>query len=122
MAYQPVANDHVHQPIQLDNIDPNTRHSSGTSEHAQDNDSELGQDDKKSEPALSPGRKWPVEPQQVVVLTPSRVGMMVFDTILASTPIMFIGEFVFKPSVLMLRTPCQPEHLQGYLLSKTKIH
>jgi hypothetical protein len=95
MAYQPVANDHVHQPIQLDNIEPDTRHSSGTDEHAQDSDSKLGQDDKKSEPALPSGRKWPVQSQRVAVLTPFRVGMMVFDTILASTPIMFIGEFVF---------------------------
>lgn len=38
-----------------------------------------------------PVRHWPLESQQVARLTPLRFFIIVFDTILASTPIMFIG-------------------------------
>lgn len=35
---------------------------------------------------------WPVHSQRVAALTPLRALLMVFDAVLASTPIMFVGQ------------------------------
>lgn len=48
-----------------------------------------------------PGVRPSVQAQQVATLTPLRAGLMVFDAVLASTPIMFVGEFHLN--LLLLR-------------------
>jgi hypothetical protein len=108
MSYQPVGHNHVRglQPAHLDDIEMDTRYDPGAYKyapppgHPPDSDSKLGDDDKKplfrpaSKATIPPGSNWPVQSQQVAALTPLRAGLMVFDAILASTPIMFIGESV----------------------------
>lgn len=47
-----------------------------------------------------PIERWPIRSQQVATLTPRRTVIIVFDVILASTPIMFIGEYASKADLL----------------------
>jgi hypothetical protein len=109
MAYQHIGDDHVRglQPAHLDNIELETRYDPGAYKfapppgHPPDSDSKLGDDDRKplfraaSKATLPPGHSWPVQSQRVAALTPLRAGLMVFDAVLASTPIMFVGELKF---------------------------
>jgi hypothetical protein len=120
MAHQSVENDRVEnlQPAHVDNIElddleadnhaPLVEHSPNSEsgledDHRADNqaappgqslDSESRLEDDDGQPPCQTNLKatLPAQPQRAVVITPLRVSMMVFDGILASTPIMFIGK------------------------------
>jgi hypothetical protein len=110
MAYQPVGNPGIRglQPAHLDNIELDTRYDPAAYNtkyasppgHPLDEDSKFDEDDKKplfratSKAAQAPGSNWPVEAQRVATVTPLRAGLMVFDAVLASTPLMFVGTLI----------------------------
>lgn len=112
MAYQPVHDPGAQnvQPAHLDNIEMDTRYDPGADKYARplghppshmtDGESKHDDsDDKKpffrstSRATIPPGSNWPVQAQQVATVTPLRAFLMFFDGVLASTPIMFVGEF-----------------------------
>jgi hypothetical protein len=111
MAYQPVGNAGIRglQPAHLDNIELDTRYDSGAHNakytpppgHPSDGDSKFDEDDKKplfrstSKAAGAHGSSWPVKAQRVATVTPLRAGLMVFDAVLASTPLMFVGKLIY---------------------------
>jgi hypothetical protein len=114
MAYQPVGgNPGIRglQPAHLDNIELDTRYDPTAYNNTKyappsglppDNDSKFDEDDKKPlfraniKTAQAPGNNWPVAAQRVATLTPLRAGLMVFDAVLASTPLMFVGKFFLQ--------------------------
>jgi hypothetical protein len=108
MAYRPVG-EHNLQPAHFDNIELNTDYDPGVynyapppgkpPSHTPDGDSKQDDDTKPffratSQPAPPPGANWPIQSQQVATVTPLRALLMVFDGVLASMPIMFVGEFI----------------------------
>jgi hypothetical protein len=111
MAYQPVGNAGIRglQPAHLDNIELDTRYDSGAYNakytpppgHPSDGDSKFDEDDKKplfrsaAKATEAPRSNWPVEAQRVATVTPLRAGLMVFDAVLASTPLMFVGKLIY---------------------------
>jgi hypothetical protein len=92
MAYEPVGPQAKgpHASVEY-NADVNTRYDAGSyndGPHAsQDRDTEDGVEDIKGV-----SQKWPAHLQKVGVITPLKGLIMAFDVILASTPIMFLGE------------------------------
>jgi hypothetical protein len=114
MAYQPVGgNPGIRglQPAHLDNIELDTRYDPAAYNNTQyappsglppDSDSKFDEDDKKplfranTKTLQAPGNNWPVAAQRVATLTPLRAGLMVFDAVLASTPLMFVGKFFLQ--------------------------
>jgi hypothetical protein len=105
MAYQP-KNVRPLQPAHLDNIELETRYDPAAYSYAppaghppSQSDSKIDDDNKPffrsglNTSQQRPIIKWPVTAQRAAALTPLRAGLMVFDAVLASTPIMFIGEF-----------------------------
>jgi hypothetical protein len=118
MAYQPVRGPHIQgfTPAHLDNIELDTRYDPGTYKYApppghppsqiSNQDSKVD-DDKKpffrsaSKSSQPPGSNWPVQSQQVATVTLLRAGLMIFDAILASTPIMFVGESIIRSNAVV---------------------
>ncbi|KAF2830870.1 hypothetical protein CC86DRAFT_168342 [Ophiobolus disseminans] len=113
MAYRHIGDPNVRplQPAHLENIELETRYDPGAYNHVPppghppsgyspsrgvDNDSK-NDDDRKpffhsaSKSSQPHGSSWPVQSQRVAGVTPLRAGLMVFDAILASTPIMFVA-------------------------------
>jgi hypothetical protein len=109
MAYQP-----VHDPMRgpppahFDNIEMDTRYDPGADKyapppgrspsHMTDGDSkfeDLGDYKnpffRSTSQATQPSA-WPGQAQHVATVTPLRAFLMFFDGVLASTPIMFVGE------------------------------
>jgi hypothetical protein len=68
---------------------PSSQATGGDSKH-DDDAKPFFQADAKGVPQA--GEDWPVQAQQVATVTPLRAFLMVFDGVLASTPIMFVGE------------------------------
>jgi hypothetical protein len=112
-SYQPVGQPNLRglQPAHLDNIEMDTRYDPAAYTtyapppgHAPDGDSKFDEDDRKpffgsTAKAVPPAEnKWPIEAQRVASITPLRAGLMIFDAVLASTPLMFVGEFVLFAS------------------------
>ncbi|KAF2036780.1 hypothetical protein EK21DRAFT_95989 [Setomelanomma holmii] len=108
MAYQPVGGNNIpgFQPAHLDNIELETRYDPGAYKytpppghplsHISNTDSKVDDDKKPLFRSTSKSNqprenKWPLQAQQVNTLTPLRVGLMIFDAILASMPIMFVA-------------------------------
>jgi hypothetical protein len=108
-SYQPVAQTNLRglQPAHLDNIELDTRYDPAAyttyappSGYPPDGDSKFSEDDRKpffgsttkAVPVAAPGSNWPVEAQRVATITPLRAGLMMFDAVLASTPLMFVGK------------------------------
>jgi hypothetical protein len=112
MAYQSVENDHVEslQPAHLEFIELDTPYDPGSDryeplpEQSLDSDSKFEDDDKKPlfrttlRATLSSDSDRSAQPQRAVTMTLKRAALMVFDGLLASTPVMFIGKL--KPSLL----------------------
>jgi hypothetical protein len=101
MAYQRVGDHSIRalQPAHLDNIELDTRYDPGSykyvlpSGHSPNNNLKHGDDTKPLFGAgQDPGSKWPTQSQQVAHITMLRATLMIFDAILASTPIMFVGK------------------------------
>lgn len=105
MSYHPVAHG-AHIP--LDNIELDTRYDPAAYAHAQQAPSQVSRGDDESDKkplfrregskksASGVGSRhgaWPVQAQRVAAITPLRAGIMVFDAVLASTPIMFVGMY-----------------------------
>lgn len=103
MAYQPIV-----RPANLDNIELETRydpaayndnyapppgHPPSQSDSRIDDDRKplVSSTTKSSQQPV--GNNWPVAAQMVAAMTPLRAGLMVFDAVLASMPIMFVGKF-----------------------------
>jgi hypothetical protein len=103
MAYQPIRNPNV-QPARLDNIELDTRYDpAAPSENSSNDDKKpfFRSHSEANRETPAPGSSWPVAAQRVAGLTPLRAGLLVFDTILASTPIMFVGESFFQSAIGM---------------------
>jgi hypothetical protein len=114
MAYQPVHDSTIEaiQPAHSSNIELDTHYDPGSHRYAppsgrspsHNTDGDSKQDDidvknpffrrSTSWTTRPPGSNRPLQAQQVATVTPLRAGLMIFDAILASTPIMFVGEFV----------------------------
>jgi hypothetical protein len=106
MAYQTVGDVSPRplQPAQLENIELDTQHGPAYTKyapppgHPPDSDWKFDEDDKKPffrSTSTAPPSPWdnrPVQAQQVATVTPLRAGIGVFDAVLASTPLMFIGK------------------------------
>jgi hypothetical protein len=98
MAYRPIDNP-KNAHTNVDNIELNTRYDAGSYGYAPpadlppDDDAKVGDAKGAFRSNEAPGGGWPVHSQRAAALTPLRAGLMVFDAILASTPIMFVGEF-----------------------------
>jgi hypothetical protein len=112
MAYQPVHDPtpRTMQPAHFGDIELETRYDPGSHlytpplgrspSHNTEADSKFDDygDGKPflrspSETTLPSGNNRPIPAQQVATVTPLRAGLMFFDALLASTPIMFVGEF-----------------------------
>jgi hypothetical protein len=103
MAYQPIRDPNV-QPARLDNIELDTRCDPAAPSENPSNDDKtpfFRSQSKANRETPAPGGSWPVAAQRVAGLTPLRAGLLVFDTILASTPIMFVGESFFQSAIGM---------------------
>src|SRR4051794_28699528 len=101
MAYRRIDNP---QPAHLDNIELNTRYEGGSYGYAPPTGTPPDRDSKHVDikgafrSNEAPGSSWPVHSQRAAALTPLRMSLMIFDAILASTPIMFLGKRGQTPS------------------------
>lgn len=99
MAYQPIQYT-TSQPRATRDDEVDTLGDFGNAENLQASTQSLKEDNEHSEPFMrstsrpkgSKGDGWPLEPRHTAMMTPWRVCLIAFDTVLASTPIMFIGE------------------------------
>jgi hypothetical protein len=102
MAYQ-LVQDAIPQPDRTNDVDQEERSDNDASgclsSTIQPSHESLGYDNHQksfvrstSPSAISIISGWPIEPRRVATSTPGRVCLVVFDTVLASTPIMFLGE------------------------------
>ncbi|CAO2655975.1 Nn.00g047780.m01.CDS01 [Neocucurbitaria sp. VM-36] len=97
--YRPIGDpNHTNsQSAPLDNIELNTRYDAGTYNYAPPTGTPPDRDikDVDSKAAFRSGEvpvsSWPVHSQRAAALTPLRISLMIFDAILASTPIMFVA-------------------------------
>lgn len=97
MAYEPVNNSR--SPYDGD-VELSTRYDAGSynntrpPNNAQDRDTKDRVEDTKDAFLLNevPLGQWPSQSEHAATLTPWKISVMVFDAILASTPIMFIGK------------------------------
>jgi hypothetical protein len=114
MAYEPVGPQAKGPQVSVeDDAGLNIRYDAGAYNNAphatQDRDTEYSGDDIKGV-----SQKWPSHLQKVAAITPLKVLVFLFDVILASTPIMFLGEYArsqgdcFRPSCLrsIISTTC----------------
>jgi hypothetical protein len=97
MAYEPVSPYAKGPNISVeDDAAMSTRYDAGlyssNPDDSRDRDTEDGAEDVKRTSHGMQRQMWPSHAQRVAVMTPLKVLIMVFDVILASTPIMFLGE------------------------------
>lgn len=101
MAYRPIGDP---QPPHLENIELNTRYDPGAYNNQQyapppGSPPDRDKKDVDSKGAFrsneAPMNSWPVHSQRAAALTSMRISLMIFDAILASTPIMFVGMSIF---------------------------
>lgn len=97
MAYRPINDPWNSKSTQSDNIELSTRYDAGSHNYQPpigpppDRDSKDGKSKDVMLIDQTPQGGWPVQSQRAAALTPLRAGLMLFDAILASTPIMFVG-------------------------------
>ncbi|KAF1845493.1 uncharacterized protein K460DRAFT_283257 [Cucurbitaria berberidis CBS 394.84] len=99
MAYIQIGNPNnsSSQSIPLDNIELNTRYGARTDNYAPPSGTPPDRDTKNVDSKTAfrsseaPVNSWPFHSQRAAALTPSRMSLMVFDAILASSPIMFVA-------------------------------
>lgn len=99
MAYRAIGNP---DPAHLDNIELNTRYDAGSYNYAPppgtppDRDKKRDVDTKGllSQSSQPPVNSWPVHSRRAAAMTPMRFSLLVFDVVLASTPIMFLGQLL----------------------------
>ena len=120
MAYESVNNPRgPYLPLDED-FELNTRYDAGSHDNTLPATDTSGRNDKDRVedakiPFVSKGLplgQWPANPGCVAIMTPWKALVMVFDALLASTPIMFIGRSIpnsalFPPTlrILMLSSP-----------------
>jgi hypothetical protein len=99
MRYQPL--EPTHQNVQdkpYHNIEMNQQPSQFSYQPSLPNLDQKSRDSKtyfQNDNNERPVRRWPTQSQRVATITPLRGVIIVFDAILASTPIMFIGMSTF---------------------------
>jgi hypothetical protein len=104
MRYQPLESTHQNvQDKRYHNIEMNQQPSQFSYQPSPPNLDQKSRDSKayfQNDNNEQPVRRWPVQSQRVATITPLRGVIIVFDAILASTPIMFIGVSTFTISIV----------------------
>jgi hypothetical protein len=103
LRYQPLEPTyHNAQGQRYHNIEMNQQPSQFSYQPSSPNLDQKGSDSKayfQNDNNEPPARHWPMQSQHVATITPLRGIVIVFDAILASTPIMFIGMSIFAISI-----------------------
>lgn len=96
MAYEPVGHNIKGPRVSVEDalsIQYDAGSYSNSLDDSRDHDGEDGVKDNKDTSHETRVQKWPSRSQKVATITPLKVLIMVFDVVLASTPIMFLGEY-----------------------------
>ncbi|KAG9189022.1 hypothetical protein G6011_05890 [Alternaria panax] len=95
MAYEPVRASAKGPNVSVEDDVSSIRYDAGSysndSDNARDRNTEDGVEETKGNSNGMQVQRWPLNSQKVAVMTPLKVLILVFDVVLASTPVMFLA-------------------------------